>query len=163
MTGCSPLGAQFNHLAPAPCPAGTNYGSRVTAVCPACCPLLYCALCRWRTPPALLPARGAPSHSTSPRSYWDIRGLGQPIRLALEYVGADFVDVRVHNGPGVSDFPLSPLFPSTVVPFSSNFTLFSSCFVPISLQFPLHFHANSPVACQEPGAEGTSFSTANFD
>jgi glutathione S-transferase len=37
--------------------------------------------------------------------YWDIRGLGQPIRLALEYVRADFVDVRVHYGPGEPSTP----------------------------------------------------------
>ena len=33
-------------------------------------------------------------------AYWDIRGLGQPIRLVLEYVGADFDDVRIDAGPG---------------------------------------------------------------
>ena len=33
--------------------------------------------------------------------YWNIRGLGQPIRLALEYACADFIDVRIEAGdPG---------------------------------------------------------------
>jgi len=32
--------------------------------------------------------------------YWDICGLGQPVRYALECAGVDYVDVRVHWGPG---------------------------------------------------------------
>eukprot|EP00929_Paragymnodinium_shiwhaense_P115496 TRINITY_DN84422_c0_g1_i1.p1 TRINITY_DN84422_c0_g1~~TRINITY_DN84422_c0_g1_i1.p1 ORF type:complete len:246 (-),score=27.64 TRINITY_DN84422_c0_g1_i1:206-943(-) len=32
--------------------------------------------------------------------YWNICGLGQPIRYALELAGVDYVDVRVHWGPG---------------------------------------------------------------
>eukprot|EP01049_Picozoa_sp_SAG25_P000628 SAG25_NODE_22_length_22323_cov_52.926874_13_plen_259_part_00 len=37
--------------------------------------------------------------------YWNIRGLGQPIRLALEYCGAPCVDVRVEAGePGQADY-----------------------------------------------------------
>lgn len=35
--------------------------------------------------------------------YWDICGLQQPIRYALEVAGADYVDVRVHWGPGEPD------------------------------------------------------------
>lgn len=31
--------------------------------------------------------------------YWDIRGYGQPIRLLLEYVGADYEDKRYYTGP----------------------------------------------------------------
>ena len=30
--------------------------------------------------------------------YWNIRGLGQPIRMALEFVGAAFIDVRCEAG-----------------------------------------------------------------
>ncbi|UXI15510.1 hypothetical protein NH340_JMT01453 [Sarcoptes scabiei] len=32
--------------------------------------------------------------------YWDIRGLGHPIRMLLTYVGVDFVDKRYQIGPG---------------------------------------------------------------
>lgn len=32
--------------------------------------------------------------------YWNICGLGQPIRYALEIAGVDYVDVRVEPGPG---------------------------------------------------------------
>lgn len=32
--------------------------------------------------------------------YWDIRGLGQPIRLLLAYAGADFEEKRYATGPG---------------------------------------------------------------
>lgn len=32
--------------------------------------------------------------------YWDICGLGQPVRYALEIAGCEYVDVRVHYGPG---------------------------------------------------------------
>eukprot|EP00747_Dinoflagellata_sp_TGD_P067979 gnl/TRDRNA2_/TRDRNA2_155514_c0_seq3.p1 gnl/TRDRNA2_/TRDRNA2_155514_c0~~gnl/TRDRNA2_/TRDRNA2_155514_c0_seq3.p1 ORF type:complete len:267 (+),score=60.48 gnl/TRDRNA2_/TRDRNA2_155514_c0_seq3:60-803(+) len=32
--------------------------------------------------------------------YWNICGLGQPIRYALELAGVEYVDVRVHWGPG---------------------------------------------------------------
>lgn len=31
--------------------------------------------------------------------YWEIRGLGQPCRLLLSYVGADFEDKRYYTGP----------------------------------------------------------------
>jgi len=32
--------------------------------------------------------------------YWNICGLGQPVRYALELAGVEYVDVRVHWGPG---------------------------------------------------------------
>jgi len=32
--------------------------------------------------------------------YWNICGLAQPIRYALELAGQEYVDVRVHYGPG---------------------------------------------------------------
>ncbi|KAH7644654.1 glutathione S-transferase [Dermatophagoides farinae] len=31
--------------------------------------------------------------------YWDLRGLGQPIRLMLAYAGVDYVDKRYNIGP----------------------------------------------------------------
>ena len=34
--------------------------------------------------------------------YWNIRGLAQPIRLALELAGAKYVDVRIEAGPAGS-------------------------------------------------------------
>jgi len=37
--------------------------------------------------------------------YWDICGLGQPIRYALELAGADYADVRVDPGPGAPGTP----------------------------------------------------------
>lgn len=37
--------------------------------------------------------------------YWNICGLGQTIRYALELAGADYVDVRVHWGPGEPHTP----------------------------------------------------------
>eukprot|EP00756_Hemistasia_phaeocysticola_P000024 Hpha_TRINITY_DN10018_c0_g1::TRINITY_DN10018_c0_g1_i1::g.83933::m.83933/K00799/GST, gst; glutathione S-transferase len=35
--------------------------------------------------------------------YWSIRGLAEPIRLALEHVGAEYDDVRIDAGPADSD------------------------------------------------------------
>eukprot|EP01065_Artemidia_motanka_P046140 TRINITY_DN6924_c0_g1_i1.p2 TRINITY_DN6924_c0_g1~~TRINITY_DN6924_c0_g1_i1.p2 ORF type:complete len:276 (+),score=100.51 TRINITY_DN6924_c0_g1_i1:63-830(+) len=47
------------------------------------------------------PKSGAPPASAAERPalvYWDIRGLAEPCRLCLEYVGADFDDVRIDAG-----------------------------------------------------------------
>lgn len=33
-------------------------------------------------------------------AYWNICGLGQGIRYAMEFAGVDYVDVRLHWGPG---------------------------------------------------------------
>jgi len=37
--------------------------------------------------------------------YWNICGLGQPIRYALELAGVEYVDVRVEPGPGAAGTP----------------------------------------------------------
>eukprot|EP01052_Picozoa_sp_SAG31_P019441 SAG31_NODE_1416_length_8441_cov_11.436706_5_plen_257_part_00 len=45
------------------------------------------------------PIAGAATPAKLCTAYWDIRGLAQPIRLVLEYVGADFDDIRIDAGP----------------------------------------------------------------
>lgn len=37
--------------------------------------------------------------------YWNICGLGQPVRYALELAGVEYADVRVHYGPGEPGTP----------------------------------------------------------
>lgn len=42
----------------------------------------------------------APVNGKITAVYWNICGLGQPLRYALELAGVEYVDVRVHWGPG---------------------------------------------------------------
>ncbi|CAE8601707.1 unnamed protein product, partial [Polarella glacialis] len=48
--------------------------------------------------PAQIPT--APVDGKITTVYWNICGLGQSVRYALELAGVDYVDVRVHWGPG---------------------------------------------------------------
>ena len=60
-------------------------------------------------------------------AYWDIRGLAQPIRLLLEYVGEPYEDKRYVQGPGpgfdkscwtqVKDSILGPEYPFPNLPY----------------------------------------------
>jgi len=53
--------------------------------------------------PEAIPAAAVDGKITT--VYWNICGLGQPIRYALELAGVEYVDVRVEPGPGAAGTP----------------------------------------------------------
>eukprot|EP00038_Savillea_parva_P009975 m.187070 g.187070 ORF g.187070 m.187070 type:complete len:261 (-) comp16967_c0_seq1:22-804(-) len=54
-------------------------------------------------PPAPLPRTWADCDGLPTLVYWDIRGLAQAPRLALEFAGDKYADVRIHAGDPASD------------------------------------------------------------
>lgn len=58
-----------------------------------------------RVPPDSLPQTWADCGGQPTLVYWDIRGLAQSVRLALEYAGKPYVDVRIAAGaPGTPEY-----------------------------------------------------------